>query len=120
MSFEGLVEAYKLLKANEDAGDAVETLIKNVEDYPYYKSVGFGGLPNRDCMMQMDGAYMDGDTLKIGAVSGASEIKNVISVARDLSKLDVNNFLVGVDADIYARQNNFATQNMLTDRAKKM
>lgn len=48
MAHDGVIEAMHLLEKKGDAGDAVETLIKTVEDYPYYKSVGFGGLPNAE------------------------------------------------------------------------
>ena len=120
MSFEGLVEAFKMLKANENAADAVETLIKNVEDYPFYKAVGFGGLPNKNCEVQLDAAFMDGNTLQIGAVGAASRIKNPVSVAKKLSEFKVNNFLVGTDADKFAEENNFELIDMLTERAKKM
>ncbi len=40
-------EASEMLKENASAGDAVESLIV-VEEYPYYKSVGYGGLPNEE------------------------------------------------------------------------
>ncbi len=47
MALEGVQEAVKILKDNgKSGGDAVETAIKIVEDFPYYKSVGYGGLPN--------------------------------------------------------------------------
>ena len=35
----------KMLKNDDDAGNAIEEAIKVVEDCPYYKSVGYGGLP---------------------------------------------------------------------------
>ena len=65
MAHDGVVEALRLLEKKEGAGDAVETLIKTVEDYPYYKSVGFGGLPNAEGILEMDAAFMDGDTLSL-------------------------------------------------------
>lgn len=120
MSFEGLEKAFKMLQEKSDAGDAVEVLIKDVEDNPYYKSVGYGGLPNRECVVETDSAYMDGNTLKVGAIAGASGIKNPISVSKDLTRLDVNNLLVGAGAEKYARDNGFEMCDMLTDRAKKM
>lgn len=120
MSFDGLQNAYAMLKEKSDAGLAIESLIKNVEDYPYYKSVGYGGLPNKNCEVQCDSAYMDGNTLQVGAIAASKNIKNPISVAKELSKFSVNNFLVGSDADEFAKNNNFELENMLTDRAKKM
>ena len=46
MAVEGISEASHILQEKGDAGDAIETAIKAVEDFPYYKSVGYGGLPN--------------------------------------------------------------------------
>ena len=48
MAHDGVKKASQLLQANGTAGDAVEALIKTVEAYPYYKSVGYGGLPNEN------------------------------------------------------------------------
>ena len=66
MAHDGVVEAMRLLENKANAGDAVEALIKTVEDYPYYKSVGFGGLPNAEGILEMDAAFMNGDTFEQG------------------------------------------------------
>ena len=42
MAIEGITEACKGLNEGMDAGDAVELAVKMVEDYPFYKSVGYG------------------------------------------------------------------------------
>lgn len=75
MAHDGVVEAMRLLENKANAGDAVEALIKTVEDYPYYKSVGFGGLPNAEGILEMDAAFMNGDTFEIGAVAGITDVK---------------------------------------------
>lgn len=120
MSFDGLKQAFEMLQNNQDSADAVEVLINNVEDYPFYKSVGYGGLPNKFGEVETDAAFMDGNTLDVGAIGGAKKIKNSVSVARDLSKYHANNFLVGEGADKYAEDNNFQITQMLTERAKKI
>lgn len=89
-----------------------------MEDNPLYKSVGYGGLPNIQGTVQLDAAYMDGDTCQIGGVAGMSDVKNPISVAKQLSKERFNSFLVGDGAREYAILHGFDVQNMLTDRAK--
>ena len=48
MAVEGITKGAELLKDGKDAGDAIETAIREVEDFPYYKSVGYGGLPNEE------------------------------------------------------------------------
>ena len=63
MAHDGVKKASQILQSKGSAGDAVEELIKMVEAYPYYKSVGYGGLPNENGVVEMDAAFMDGDTL---------------------------------------------------------
>lgn len=118
MAHEGVVKASKLLAAGGSAGDAVETLINEVEAFPFYKSVGYGGLPNEEGVVEMDAAFMDGDTLAQGAVGGIQNVKHAVSVARALSHQHYNSFRVGEGATKFAMKNGFEMTNMLTDRAK--
>lgn len=118
MAVEGITKASDMLKNGGNAGDAIETAIKEVEDFPYYKSVGYGGLPNEEMEVELDAAYMDGDTLDIGAVAAIKDFANPISIARRLSQEPVNNLLVGEGAEKFAHRNGFERKNMLTDRAK--
>ncbi|MGF2053167.1 N(4)-(beta-N-acetylglucosaminyl)-L-asparaginase [Vagococcus fluvialis] len=120
MAHDGIVAAIEQLKSGASAGDALETTVKSVEDYPYYKSVGFGGLPNAKGILEMDAAFMDGDTFQIGAVAGIVDIKNPISVARKLSHEKFNSFLISDGATQYAIEHGFEEKEMLTDRAKKI
>ena len=94
MAVEGITEAGKDLSEGGFAGDAIEKAIKAVEDFPFYKSVGYGGLPNENCEVELDAAYMDGDTLSIGAVGGIRDFSNPISIARKLSYERFNCVLV--------------------------
>ena len=119
MAHDGVKKASQLLQTNGTSGDAVEALIKTVEAYPYYKSVGYGGLPNENGEVEMDAAFMDGDTLAQGAVAGIHQVLHAVSVARALSHDHYNSFLVGQGATQYAQLNGFEMRNMLTDRAKK-
>lgn len=119
MANEGLEKASKMLAANSNAGDAVEKLINTIEAYPYYKSVGYGGLPNEDGVVQMDAAFMDGDTLAQGSVGAIENVMHAVSVARALSHEHYNSFRVGQGATKYASLHGFKMTNMLTDRAKK-
>ena len=82
MAKEGIEKAEKILDSQGDAGDAIEMAIKEVEDFPYYKSVGYGGLPNEAMEVELDAAYMNGDTLSVGAVASLQDFANPISIAR--------------------------------------
>lgn len=118
MAKEGLDQAIEILSKDGFAGDAIETAIKAVEDFPFYKSVGYGGLPNEDMEVELDAAYMNGTNFDIGMVGAIKDFANPISVARSLSKFKANNLLVGLGAEAYAHKNGFERKNMLTDRAK--
>ena len=117
MALEGVSKGAEMLGQGGDAGDAVETAVREVEDFPYYKSVGYGGLPNEDMEVEMDAAFMDGDTLDIGAVAAIKDYANPVSIARRLSGEPVNSVLVGEGAERFAHKEGFERKNMLTDRA---
>lgn len=117
MALEGIEKASSLLKNNGSSGEAVEEAIKMVEDYPFFKSVGYGGLPNEHMEVELDAAFMDGNTLSIGAVAGIRDFSNPISIAKKLSYDQFNCFLVGSGAEEYAHKNGFERKNMLTERA---
>jgi isoaspartyl peptidase/L-asparaginase-like protein (Ntn-hydrolase superfamily) len=119
MSYEGIVSAIPLLKKKDCCGNAVVKAVSVVEDYPYYKSVGYGGLPNCDGIVELDAAFMNGQTLSIGAVAATHNIKNPIKVAQKLSNENFNNVLVGCGADSYAKKHKFSFKNMLSPRAKQ-
>lgn len=118
MAHDGVLKASDLLQQNGHATDAVEALINVVEAYPYYKSVGYGGLPNEEGVVEMDAAFMDGDTLAQGAVGGIHNVMHAVSVARALSHEHYNSFRVGEGATKFATLHGFEMTNMLTDRAK--
>ena len=120
MAHDGIVAAKEMLTKKATAGDALEITIKTVENYPFYKSVGYGGLPNEQGILEMDAAFMDGDTYKIGAVAGIVDVANPISVARKLSEEKFNSFRIGQGATEYAMLNGFEIKNMLTPRARKI
>ena len=118
MAVEGITKGAEMLKDGGDAGDAVESAIREVEDFPYYKSVGYGGLPNEEMEVEMDAAFMDGNTLDIGAVAAIRDFANPVSIARRLSREKVNSLLVAEGAEKFAHKEGFERKNMLTDRAK--
>ncbi|MEK5393457.1 N(4)-(beta-N-acetylglucosaminyl)-L-asparaginase [Margalitia sp. FSL K6-0131] len=120
MAYDGVKKSSGELKNNISAADALEMAIKEVENHPFYKSVGYGGLPNEQGIVELDAAFMDGDNFNIGAVAGMQDVKNPISVARKLSEQQFNRFLVGDGATAYAQKNGFERVNMLTESAKSI
>lgn len=117
MAWEGVSEAAQLLQGDSDASGAAVRAVTCVEDYPFYKSVGYGGLPNEQGEVELDAAFMDGSTLAIGAVASIRDIANPILVAQALSRERFNSFMVGEGAQTWAFAQGFERKNMLTDRA---
>ncbi|TNV21562.1 N(4)-(beta-N-acetylglucosaminyl)-L-asparaginase [Buttiauxella sp. B2] len=117
MAWEGVSEAARLLQGKSEASEAAVRAVTCVEDYPYYKSVGYGGLPNEQGVVELDAAFMDGSTLAIGAVASIRDIANPILVAQALSRERFNSFMVGEGAQTWAFNQGFERKNMLTDRA---
>lgn len=118
MSYEGVREANQKLETGADIHEAVLHAVKSVEDNPEYVSVGYGGLPNMDGEVELDAAYMNGDTLGVGGIIAVQNIKNPIEVAYDLSRYKRNCLLAGNGAMRYAHTKGFAFHNMLTEKAQ--
>lgn len=114
----GLEKANNLLKEGATSKEAIKIAINDVEDNPFFKSVGYGGLPNRNMEVELDAGFMDGDTFDIGAIMAVKNIKNPIDLAIKLSKENYNNILASSGAEAYADKNGFERCNMLTARAK--
>lgn len=118
MAYEGVCEGIGILDRGGKVHEAIIQAIKNVEDNPEYVSVGYGGLPNFDGVVELDAAYMDGDTLGVGGIISVQNVKNPIEVAYDLSRYKRNCLLSGEGALRYAQKHGFAFRNMLTEKSK--
>ena len=116
----GINKASKLLKDGKSCKEGFLTAVKDVEANPLFKSVGYGGLPNRNGEVECDAAFMNGDDLSVGCVGAIKDIESPIEVAESLSHNKLNIFLTGGGAKQYAIENGFKEKNMLTDAAKKM
>lgn len=120
MALEGVEKGSEMLAHGSNAEDAVEAAVRMVEDNPWYKSVGYGGLPNQEMDVELDSGFMNGSTMAIGAVAGIHDFANPISIARRLSKEDTNCIMAAEGAERFASHEGFERKNMLTERAKKL
>ncbi|PWT90598.1 MAG: hypothetical protein C5B54_06890 [Acidobacteria bacterium] len=84
--------------------DAVETVIRILEDSPYFNA-GKGAVFSNAGVNELDAAIMDGATLKAGAVAGVMHIKNPISLARMVMEKSNHVMLVRDGAEEFAKQN---------------
>lgn len=110
--------AQKALAAKKDLLDALEAGVNVVENDPKVMTVGYGGMPNEDGVVQLDAAIMDGRTHKAGAVAAIERIKNPISVARKVMERTDHVLLVGAGANAFAKKCGFAEQDLLTAESR--
>jgi len=119
MSAKGVFEASEQLRSGGKAEDAVQSAIMSVEDEPSYTSVGYGGLPDHDGHVKTDAAFMNGNTLRFGAVMSAENIRNPICAARALCGRETNCLLAGRGAEQFAVENGLPMRDMRTDESLK-
>jgi len=119
MSRAGIFEAHRMLQDGASAGDAVVHAVTRVEDEPAFCSVGYGGLPDRDGHVTTDAAYMDGNTLRMGAIASAENIKNPILAARLLCGREINCLLAGRGAELFAIRQGLAMRDMRTEESMR-
>ena len=117
MALEGVSESASALAGGSAATASVVDAVVAVEDFPLYKSVGYGGLPTENGEVELDAAWMDGDTLAFGAVGNLVDIANPVKVAQALGRQRYNSLLVGQGAREWALSQGFAEKKMLTERA---
>jgi N4-(beta-N-acetylglucosaminyl)-L-asparaginase len=110
--------AQKALAAKKDLLDALEAGVNVVENDPKVLSVGYGGLPNEDGVVQLDAAMMDGRTHRAGSVAAIERIKNPISVARKVMERTEHVLLVGAGANAFAKKCGFVEEELLTAESR--
>lgn len=98
--------------------DAIVAGIELVEDDPEEISVGYGGLPNEDGVVELDAAVMHGPLHKAGGVAGVRSTRRVSRVALEVLRRTDHALLVGEGADAFARKLGHAPENLLTPKAR--
>jgi len=110
--------AWRLLAAGRSSLDAVIAGANVVELDPEDTSVGYGGLPNEEGVVQLDASVMSGKLRKSGAVGALERIKTPSSVARLVMERTDHVMLVGEGALRFARAHGFEEANLLTERSR--
>lgn len=101
-----LLETLPMLKSGESALYVVESAVRRLEDNPVFNA-GYGSCPNIEGEVEMDAIIIDGSSLNFGAVAGIKNVKNPVSVARQVLKHGACCLLVGNGATRFAHANGF-------------
>ena len=116
----GMQRFYDRLVAGGDPLDVAIEVVKVQEADPNDNSVGFGGLPNEDGVVQLDAACMYGPTHNSGAVASIENIQHPSEVARLVMERTDHCLLVGPGAYEFARLHGFEHKELLTEKAREL
>ena len=113
-------KAMELLRGGADPLDAAVQGVAIVEADPNDTSVGYGGLPNENGVVQLDASVMHGPTNGAGAVAAIEHIVHPAQVAKLVMERTDHVLLVGEGALQFALAMGFEKQNLLTDEAREI
>ena len=85
--FPYLDNAYSLLKNGGDTLDAAMNVVQGPENDPFEDSVGLGGLPNEDGVVELDACCMHGPTRRAGSVVVYETSRMSLSLPRRSSSI---------------------------------
>lgn len=111
-------KAMEMLKAGADTLDAVVAGVNIVELDPNDTSVGYGGLPNEEGVVELDACVMHGPTRRAGSVASIRGIKTPSRVAKLVMEHTDHVMLVGDGALRFAKAWGFPEENLLTEKAR--
>jgi N4-(beta-N-acetylglucosaminyl)-L-asparaginase len=115
-----LEAGYKKLIAGADTLEAAITTVSGPENDPEDDSVGMGGLPNEDCVVELDACCMHGPSRRAGSVGAVRDIKNVAALARTVMEHTGHVMLVGQGATRFGELMGFQKENLLTEHSRKI
>lgn len=122
-SANGLQAVGRAVRQMESGVPPVEAAVDGVglvEADPEDVTVGFGGLPNAEGVVQLDACCMDGPTMRAGAVGALEGFKHPARVALEVMRRTTRVLLVGEGAARFARKVGFPEENLLTERSRKI
>lgn len=114
-----LDDGYAVLTGGGDTLDAALKVVQGPENDPNDESVGLGGHPNEEGVVELDACCMHGPTRTAGSVGGVRNIKNVSLVSNAVRLHTGHVMLVGEGAERFAVAEGFPRENLLTDKSRK-
>jgi len=114
----GVKKAYDMIVAGADTIDAIMAGVNITELDPEDMSVGLGGLPNEEGVVQLDASCMHGPSKRAGAVGCLEGIATPSLVAKAVMDYTDHIMLVGADATRFALKMGFKEQDLLTEKSR--
>jgi len=111
--------AFEMMMQGADVLDALIAGVNIVELDPLDSSVGYGGLPNADGVVQLDAAVMHGPRKRAGAVGAIEGVRTPSLVAKAVMETTDHHLIVGKDAQAFARRAGFVIEDDLNSPASR-
>ncbi len=115
----GVKVAFDRITGGTDTLDAIIAGVNITELDASDQSVGIGGLPNADGVVQLDASCMHGPTRRAGSVGALEDIATPSLVAKAVMDYTDHIMLVGEGAKRFALAMGFKEQNLLTEQTRQ-
>jgi N4-(beta-N-acetylglucosaminyl)-L-asparaginase len=115
-----VAEAYALLEQGTDTLEAALHICQAREDDASDHSVGYGGLPNEEGIVELDACVMHGPTRRAGSVAALTGIRHAARVAQTVMTRTAHVMIAGGNAEKFAVTEGFQPENLLTEDARKI
>ena len=116
-----VARAFRLMTSGADVLDACIAGVNIVELDPLDDSVGYGGLPNADGVVQLDSSCMHGPKKRAGAVAALEGVRTPSLVAKAVMETTDHHLVVGQGAQEFARNMGFKIEDDLnTEHSRKL
>jgi N4-(beta-N-acetylglucosaminyl)-L-asparaginase len=114
-------KAWTLIARGSDVLDALLAGVNILELDPEEISVGWGGLPNADGVLQLDASCMHGPKRRAGGVAALEGVRTPSLVAREVMEQTDHHLLVGKGAQDFARHVGFKIEDDLhTEKSRRL
>jgi len=113
--------AFERIVRGDDVLEALIEGVNIVELDPEDASVGYGGRPNADGVVQLDACCMHGPKKRAGGVASLEGVRTPSRVARAVMEYTDHHLLVGRGAQAFARSMGFEIEDDLnTEKSRQM
>ena len=117
----GVEKAFAMITSGSDVLDAIVAGVNIVELDPLETSVGYGGLPNADGVVQLDSCVMHGPKKQAGGVAALEGVRTASRVALAVSRETDHVLLAGKGAQDFARSMGFTIEaDLNTDKSRQL
>ena len=114
-------KAFAMITGGSDVLDALIAGVNIVELDPEDSSVGYGGLPNAEGVVQLDSSVMHGPKKRAGAVAAIEGVRTPSLVAKAVADLTDHHLIVGKGAQSFARSLGFKIEDDLnTEKSRRL